>query len=1369
MADINSKRGVNVTSPFKLFSESPLDSRLVVEDISERDSIIKNNAAYEGLIVYVRSEDKFYSCEKTDDGNFIFVEKIAQKENLKTIEEKTPDITTNLLESNIDSYWANNCRTDPKLDIITSLMRGDTTSDVISTYGISGTSSVTNGYICSPIIRLDFNKYDKYNIWLNNNSYSRMMRHIIIRNYNTEKIFVSYASSDIVSVITAAMSTVAPSYDGSSSNYTYLQPLELTLESIKELSEYCKNDENRKDESIISTVSDTDKIFYLCFTANVANIEYIHETKASWNFTALKKGEIKSHIEFNIPGLAISDDENRFNNKTIDNIIYSLSDFDNSLGVANYKSEIKNYPEEYIDTGLKNSECWYDKWTNAITNGSSFKTWLSNGEMKSDVEGVTFYKPSFSGLSYTSAYTSFPILKIDFSKVKSVVLRLDNSNNSSYIRHIAIYDSSFNTIVCLNDTTVINGALRYIGNYADDLPGNTIVKNGIEFTKENIKKIYEYVSETDSFTYNDSENIFYVYITTRLPSTNNVSSEENLQTAINTYNLYVKNEARTENVTSYELPALNISNSSNYYKNTNLNDVLDEIGLFTNVAAPENVKIETNTEIINLYEEDASSENKYISQGRYPTYTEYTGYACTKLIEINTSVVYTHSYIRHIAIYDINLNCLKRDQYLNAGVFDTSYWPAGAKYICISNTGENRNGTFSYSKITSVKTFELPNLRLVETNGGGSGSLSQSINLKNVDRVGVIGDSYTESHYTLKDKSWVSKVSLFSDFNFENFAISGDTFRGQLNKIRTGYNRYFSSDNTGKYSWESAHPSYAMLVCRTNDVKYMDESQYMYDLMAIAETTRNMGAIPIFTTEYHSNSNDVLLSYYQYLSEKYGGYYIDLYTQLRDTRGNDYAPFWGGSHPGTRTNELMAHECTEFFLHEMPRPYQSIKIFRVRQEPESLDDLIFGDIFERAEKFKEISVSHSALTEPKYYDNCTSKANSAVQSEYLKLMNGVNINFNKYALIDVIFPATSNSISKIELKTNELSNVDCYILDPLAEPYPSPLFYRRFDIPEILENGVDVAVGNTYTSSLHDTTVFTVKEILFDQVESDSGFVSGTILICSGNRTNTATDGGTLTKTKGTGENTLNFYYSATALSSDYPSGKQPIGHWKKLETFGIINESDIKRCMQVDKISFLLVSANSFNLSSLEINYVGTPSKSKDSIARNRHISYGNFKKVLDVENTTEPMPEAITPADNCRPGVSKNNNVYMLSPGESFTYKITNLNTTFEFMPATYKVRVIARYFPDIFDAETGTFGEGTSPISLNSFDYVKLTMRVRYASSSTDKYFDFTKYVSLHWCHIDFDLMSSPGSNTVYLEFFVEDKPIQFSSVEAFIQNY
>ena len=77
------------------------------------------------------------------------------------------------------------------------------------------------------------------------------------------------------------------------------------------------------------------------------------------------------------------------------------------------------------------------------------------------------------------------------------------------------------------------------------------------------------------------------------------------------------------------------------------------------------------------------------------------------------------------------------------------------------------------------------------------------LNVANTDKIGFIGDSYTESHFSVEGKAYICKLSLFSDYNYENFAKSGDTYRGNLDRMRKHIPIYHDS-----LSWTDIKPKY---------------------------------------------------------------------------------------------------------------------------------------------------------------------------------------------------------------------------------------------------------------------------------------------------------------------------------------------------------------------------------------------------------------------------------------------------------------------------------------------------------------------------------------------------------------------------------
>ncbi|MCM1323049.1 MAG: hypothetical protein NC218_02585 [Acetobacter sp.] len=1347
MADIKDKRGISVTSPFKYLSSAPLDPRQSVEDIAARDSIVAANAAYVGLKCYVVSENKTYICIKTEDGFGWKEEKWLLPENEKTDVVKTDDVVT---EMNDGSLWTTTGYNDTVSSILDAVKNAEDNDVVVPIF----TSLIAGAYTVSPCFKLDFSKNASYVL---RGLVSRAVRHIMF--IANGKVIARYAGSDSLTNIAAAFGSVL-GQDDFTYNAGYSQDIVIDKDFIKRFVAYAKNDpvvkkdgtSTPRGEALASSSNNfdwngEDDVVWLWFTSSTgtATPDACLSVASAWSLKRTVYGEEHSVYSYQLPGLSTS------SGKLLDEEIDGLRDTVDAVATTFKNISVEtvvhgNPPVNILDGAI---DLWGPGWLYPSRTVFVGKT-LDTDDLVSMADLTD---------NTTSAYSAFPGLAIN-TKNKGVTYTAKiPSNANMFIRHLAICsENDFREIWSSGSSNdALLPVLRILaGDTEGKMSATVCCQKGLVFSLETIKAIDAYAKENtvQVCPFTEGETV-YVYMTTSFLS----NKVENRLSSIEQWSI-VKAEPQTEEqVTVFDAPGLRVEGEF-------LSEKIKEVNELSKALEPANVQSNTYTQEINLYEEDLDNDGKYINNGPYPTFVTYSGYCPTKLIEIDTTQVYRMSFARHLAIYGSDKKIIAYLQNISAQVLEPSFWKdyAGAKYVCVSNTGTNRtNGKFIVLQQVTDRSFELPGLRLTAKNGVDT---STTFDLFDVDRIGVIGDSYTESHYTIKDKSWLSKLSLFTDYNIENFAVSGDTNRGQLNKIRTAYNRYYSG-----FSWEQMKPTHAMMLCRTNDVKYMGEDQFAYDLEAILETTEAMGAIPIVSTEYHTNNNFGIISYYADLARRHGGYFVDLYTPNLFNRGTDYKPFWGGSHPGTRTNGVMADPAIHFFEKNMPRPYQSIKIFRPRQQPTSADELLFSNIYERAKKFKEISISHSALTEPYVYDNCTNAKQGPIPSEYLTLMDGKTITFDRYALVDVILPATSKDLQQVVLNATLSANVTCYVRDALAEPYPSPAFCRRFDIPN---TDVTFVVGDSYKSSNHGETVYKVISVTTGQVESENGFVDGTIVVCSGDKSSTATGSGTLTKTAGssTGVATAEYFYSAVGLSPDYPEGKQSIGHWVPLEKFGVVDGSLLHRAMSVDRLSFLLVSDTEFLMKNLSISYVGKATKHRDAPQYSRYIDYGEaITSAGELVLTTSPAPVAITPTDGCKPGYDTKNpeDVYLLTQDTPFTYELdlSNLITAATYKPVKMTIRARARWYPQIFSGTAQEFASGLSPITLNSYDWGELQATVRFNNKASNQFIRIKKPVSTHWDVIEFDIYVSCNCTKMFLELSATERDLQIAKIEPVIK--
>lgn len=614
------------------------------------------------------------------------------------------------------------------------------------------------------------------------------------------------------------------------------------------------------------------------------------------------------------------------------------------------------------------------------------------------------------------------------------------------------------------------------------------------------------------------------------------------------------------------------------------------------------------------------------------------------------------------------------------------------------------------------------------------------LNVGNADKIGFIGDSYTESHFSVEGKAYICKLSLFSDYNYENFAKSGDTYRGNLDRMRKNIPIYHE-----KLSWKDIKPKYAFFVSYTNDLKYMDEEQYINDLRATVETVKGLGAIPIIATEYHTNFGPGLQIGLKQVAYEYGCDLIDIIDEVRETRGTDYTPFWSGTHPGTRSNHLMGDNF-EVYLEKLPRPRQSLKLFRLRNQFNHVEELIFNTNEERAKLFKEINVGHNCLVDEKRVDDVTSAEHAPVISEYLKLQNGEAVTFKDTALISAVLPGTSLNMKYVALDLGDME-AEVYVKDIMKAPYPTPTFYQRFDVEET----EGIQKGDTYISdNLHFKDVtFTVKEITDEA-----------LLMLPYPRIATNIPG-KLTKVSGNGPEEIDYPYTAIGFSNDYPTGKAKVGHYVKLERENgkyRLPQELIGQVMDYDKLHFLVVKEGEFSLNKVNVEWDGVEDKvytSRPYIKRKpkgqelipNHL-LGTAMQLEGWKADGKVIP--YVPEDGCLPQGCEG----CIDVTEQCKLS-RKVNYAMSQETREAEVTVVARYFPEIYHAEDDY---SRCKITKDSYDFAELCLDMVYNGRTYTQ----RRRVGLHWKKVKFDIILPALTEEVEIKVYSKELPLQIVKV-------
>ncbi|MFK5697596.1 hypothetical protein ACI3F4_18165, partial [Klebsiella pneumoniae] len=115
------------------------------------------------------------------------------------------------------------------------------------------------------------------------------------------------------------------------------------------------------------------------------------------------------------------------------------------------------------------------------------------------------------------------------------------------------------------------------------------------------------------------------------------------------------------------------------------------------------------------------------------------------------------------------------------------------------------------------------------------------------DIIAILGDSYTDSLYTLSDKSYIGNLSALSDYRFRNYGVSGNTATA-INKRLVDSSAYFD----GK-TFSQMNAKYALIMTYQNDSAYFINhamEYYMYNMERLIDSVMAYGAVPIVVAEW---------------------------------------------------------------------------------------------------------------------------------------------------------------------------------------------------------------------------------------------------------------------------------------------------------------------------------------------------------------------------------------------------------------------------------------------------------------------------------------------------------------------------------------
>ena len=375
--------------------------------------------------------------------------------------------------------------------------------------------------------------------------------------------------------------------------------------------------------------------------------------------------------------------------------------------------------------------------------------------------------------------------------------------------------------------------------------------------------------------------------------------------------------------------------------------------------------------------------------------------------------------------------------------------------------------------------------------------ISEKITVKNSSKTVFAGDSYTESMHALKDKSYAAVLSSLTDWRIEPYGVSGNTYL-MIN------DRILNNSKTFGWGIGDMGASHVVIISQTNDaaIRATNWRYWQASMERVVRSVRALGAKPIICTE-HPQIEPYAYAQMRAVADTLGAEFWDITTEARNFEFFSEPRIWAGSHPGTRTNSQLWSPILKC-INAMPRPRSGIKIFRPRPGVtiSSVSDLVYGNILERAKKFKEITLGHTAIPDAKqaYFDDLTVLNNdiganrTRYNSEYGQLAQGNSLSFTNFALVEAILPSSGEGVSSVNLVTKG-DSVTIYALNYLVAPdqsspeatFNSPVAaWQQISGPLTGSDAVKFMQGDKISFLLVASGNFSLSDIHVDYTGRDS-------------------------------------------------------------------------------------------------------------------------------------------------------------------------------------------------------------------------------------------------------------------------------------------
>lgn len=640
----------------------------------------------------------------------------------------------------------------------------------------------------------------------------------------------------------------------------------------------------------------------------------------------------------------------------------------------------------------------------------------------------------------------------------------------------------------------------------------------------------------------------------------------------------------------------------------------------------------------------------------------------------------------------------------------------------LENTSLGDDEGFVIAKALAKLNNDIKNIDGDETETS-SETTKGVVTYQNSDRIAVISSSFGAGNFALAGKNWVAKISLFSDYAFQNNSADGASYMSQLSSFR---------------NYNSFNCKYALAVNCENATS-ISVNTMVKALDNMCRLLVGMGTTPVIGTQYKSNVE--WSNAFKEYAELHQYEFMDLRYYCRNINKSLVGPFDAGTHLGTRSDAVMSDLFTRY-VDMLPRPKRSLKVFKLRNtnSAENLDSLVFHTNEERAERFEELNFVAWGLADPARVDSPNQGAQQT--NEYNALYSAAGMTFAGAALVSAVLPCTNQNLVGVSFSASFNGNVKVYARSVVAQPYPAITTYVRFTV---MDAGVATPSANdVYNDGTNNYTVYTI-------VLGENG--SNYTMYCVGTYNEGDPTIGTLTKVGGDGPSIIPYALrEASSFSADDVVLQDTVGHWVELTgENGVYRVPQYRTSVDYDKIHFLIVGS-SFTMYSPSVSYEGVEGKDYNEHYDELVYNEDNPNTELIDESVFGSVGTTLTHwVDGNGNGVVTEN-VYegstYLPSGCGSIVNLTNTSTMEQSFDgkvtsdAPMSLEVWCRYFPAVYSDGSG------NQITPTSYDYTQINIQIGDIT--------FKRRVSTAWgkLRLDLRLLYSYSSSHRKIKIFADN---------------